>query len=350
MILSKNVKLKISTSNDVYLSEKGYKFNKIKDIIEVKVSDLSHSSHAKILVKCDVCECKKKIEYRAYLKNIKKYNLYTCSQKCAQTKNKQTCLELHGDKNYNNREKYKKTNLERFGSEYPIQNNQIKEKIKQTCLEKYGVENLQQNNDIKEKTRLTCLERFGVEYTFQSKEIREKSKQTCLEHFGVEYPGQSEICKEKSKKTCLEKYGFEYASQNKEIMNKIIQTQIERYGEIWMNNVPSYNPNSIIYLDMISEMLNIPIQHALNGGEKKIVRYWIDGFIEQYNICIEWDEPRHKNNKEYDEFRENYIKENKGCKFVRINEKEFLKDIEKGISDVVYKINEFIKNGIEYGS
>lgn len=46
-------------------------------------------------------------------------------------------------------------------------------------------------------------------------------------------------------------------------MDKIIKTQIEKYGEIWRTHIPRYNPKSIIYLDMISQKLNLKIQHAL---------------------------------------------------------------------------------------
>ncbi len=122
------------------------------------------------------------------------------------------------------------------------------------------------------------------------------------------------------------------------------ETKIKKYGEIWKNHIPSYNPNSIIYLDMISEKLGLPIQHALNGGEKKFVRYWVDGYIEQYNICIEWDEQGHnsKRQKEKDIVREQYLIENYNCHFVRINQKEFLNDINNHIDIIVEKINNII--------
>ena len=84
-------------------------------------------------------------------------------------------------------------------------------------------------------------------------------KETCLRLYGVEAYTQTEEFKEKSKQTSLKKYGVEYPQQNKEIIEKTINTCIERYGEIWKNHLPRYNPNSIIYLDMISEKINIKI-------------------------------------------------------------------------------------------
>ena len=74
----------------------------------------------------------------------------------------------------------------------------------------------------------------------------------------------------------------------------------------------------------------------------KLIKYWIDGYISEYNICIEWDEKGHKYRKEYDEKRETFLKENKDCVFVRIDQKEFLKDIENGIIKTIDKLNHII--------
>jgi hypothetical protein len=146
-------------------------------------------------------------------------------------------------------------------------------------------------------------------------------------------------------KTLMERYGVENPTQHKEFVLKAQNTMIEKYGEIWLKHIPSYNANSIIYLDMISEKLNLPIQHALNGGEKKFIKYWVDGYIQKYNICIEWDEKKHRTFKlkTKDIKREKYITEKFGCSFIRINEKEFMKDPENEINNIVDEL-EKIKN------
>ena len=48
------------------------------------------------------------------MNSFKKYNIYTCSSKCSQFKNKETKKEKYGDSNYNNLEKYKNTCLEKY--------------------------------------------------------------------------------------------------------------------------------------------------------------------------------------------------------------------------------------------
>ena len=83
--------------------------------------------------------------------------------------------------------------------------------------------------------------------------------------------------------------------------------------------------DSIIYLDLLSENLGIPIRHALNGGEKKFVKYWVDVYIEEHNICIELYEKYHSINKfkEKDKIREEFLVSQCNCCVIRINEKEF---------------------------
>lgn len=116
------------------------------------------------------------------------------------------------------------------------------------------------------------------------------------------------------------------------------------YGEAFLSLVPKYNPNSIIYLDLLSKELNILIQHALNVGEKKFQRCFIDGYIEEYNICIEWDEKYHDRikQKEKDIKRDNFLTEQFKCKIIRINQEEFLKDIENNLLKISKEILDYI--------
>ena len=129
---------------------------------------------------------------------------------------------------------------------------------------------------LKDGYRKYCSEKCSNIHT------QSKIKITNLKKYGFENPFQSEIIKEKIKKTNLEKYGFEFSHQNKKVSEKATNTMIEKYGEIWFKHIPSYNANSIIYLDMLSEKLNLPIQHALNGGEKKFIKYWVTQLLPKF--------------------------------------------------------------------
>ena len=92
------------------------------------------NKHASIKnVKCEKCHWKRRkkcvncsIEYIGW-KRTK-----TCNIKCAKMwrlKNKEK-----------SNEKRMKTCLEKYGEEYPSQNEKIKEKVKKTCIKRYGWE------------------------------------------------------------------------------------------------------------------------------------------------------------------------------------------------------------------
>lgn len=145
--------------------------------------------------------------------------------------------------------------------------------------------------------------------------------------------------------TVLKRYGVRNISQHDTIKKKKEQTNIRNYGEIYMKYFPKYNLKSILHLNAISEKLNQPIMHALNGGEKKFVRYYVDGYIEEHNICIEWDEKEHtiKSKKDRDNKKDLFLKTKFGCQIVRVNENEFLNNVNVQTNLIVNKINNIIK-------
>jgi hypothetical protein len=84
----------------------------------------------------------------------------------------------------------KQTNLERYGTEYPIQNKDVQDKRKQTNLERYGTEYPSQNKEIQEKIKQTNLERYGTEYPMQNEYFQEKQQQTFYQRYGVHHSFQ----------------------------------------------------------------------------------------------------------------------------------------------------------------
>ena len=238
--------------------------------------------------KCKNINCNKRVHFKKYSEGYYEY----CSIQCRNSDN----------------------NLKLFGNKNPMKNEININKAKKTKFEKYGNENFININ----KAKKTKFEKYGNE----NYNNREKFKKTTFDIYGI----SGFTNREKAKNTSLQKYGNEYYN-NRE---KQYSTMIERYGEIWINYAPKYNPNSIIYLDMLSEKLGLRIQHALNGGEKKFIKYWVDGYIEKYNICIEWDEKYHNGTrqKERDLKKEIFLKEKFNCDIIRINQNDFLKDID----------------------
>jgi hypothetical protein len=83
---------------------------------------------------------------------------------------------------------------------------------------------------------------------------------------------------------------------------------------------PNYNEVACIYFDWLNMWMGWDGQHALYGGERCVLGYYLDYYEPTYNIVIEWDEAYHKNRKSYDEMRQKIIKNTLNCRFFRYNE------------------------------
>ena len=81
-----------------------------------------------------------------------------------------------------------------------------------------------------------------------------------------------------------------------------------------------YNPIACKIFDEINNEMDWNGQHALNGGERKIGKYWVDYYEPNLNLVIEYDETWHKRTQKYDRKRQKEIEKYLGCKFYRIQE------------------------------
>ena len=155
-------------------------------------------------------------------------------------KRKNTCTELHGTENYNNRAKAKQTCVEKYNVDNPSKCEETKVKIKNTLtlhyggytlssptlrklyintmVARYGVQNPMQSEEIKQKYEANYLVKHGVKNPFNSETVRNKCKNTLFKRYGVINSGQIESLKlqriSKQKITTpinnLEKYGMPY--------------------------------------------------------------------------------------------------------------------------------------------
>lgn len=85
-------------------------------------------------------------------------------------------------------------------------------------------------------------------------------------------------------------------------------------------NNPNYNPKACEYFEYLNQENGWNLQHALNGGEVKILQYWLDAYDRDRNIVVEYDELRHRYRLTQDIQRQNNIVRHLGCKFYRYNE------------------------------
>lgn len=98
----------------------------------------------------DVLEKMKNSQYKTFQK---KYGGHPMKTKETIKNLKSSLFKNHGDENYNNSDKTKKTKLEKYGSE----NYNNINKIKKTCLERYGVDNVWKSSSIIEKRIKTVM-------------------------------------------------------------------------------------------------------------------------------------------------------------------------------------------------
>lgn len=84
------------------------------------------------------------------------------------------------------------------------------------------------------------------------------------------------------------------------------------------------NPNACLEIDKFSKQFGYNVKHGLNGGEHYIkeLGYFLDGYDEEKNIVIEYDELHHLTPiiKEKDEQRQSEIIDLLKCKFIRLSE------------------------------
>lgn len=122
------------------------------------------------------------------------------------------------------REKIFKTNEEKYGYSNPSQSIEIRRKISErlqdpevqahyieTAMAHYGVKRPSMVKEVQEKMHATCLERYGCEYPIQNEEIKDKAKQNHIsaikEKYGVDHISKIPEVRAKVQETLKERYG-----------------------------------------------------------------------------------------------------------------------------------------------
>lgn len=193
MIVSKFIKIKRPNG----ISYKHYKdlgYYIVSAEIEVKIEHLPKTSKYRVEVECDYCNKTKHIAYGDYYKMTNGgSDKYACID-CNRLKYKENCVNKYGVDNTfqleSVKDKIKKTNLSRYGTEYHTKSEEFKSKIKEIVFNKYGVENVSQLEDVKNKVKETNLVKFGSEFIFNSDNFRSSNKIDSDENH-VSYLGKS---------------------------------------------------------------------------------------------------------------------------------------------------------------
>lgn len=195
--------------------------------------------------KCPYCESPKKFA------KVPKFSIDRYGEKPTNPVNYYgTCLSIECNKKHNVerssravKEKYgegyyqspefldaiKKTNNEKFGSDFFFQTDEFRIKQKETFEKKYGGHptKLKETQDRKKSTNLL---KYGTEHALNNPDVREKSNSTNTLKYGGKSSMCSEVTKEKSKRTSLVKYGTDWYVQSEEFRIKFKESMLSKYG------------------------------------------------------------------------------------------------------------------------
>ena len=128
------------------------------------------------------------------------------------------------------KEKRRKTNIERYGTDNPLGSKEIQEKVKRTNLEKFGAEHVMRTKEGVTRQRKAMKAKYGVEHPLQVPEFRKKFEATAMERYGVSHPFQALEVQEKTRQTLIEKYGTVSLGGLNWFKEKVKVTSQERYG------------------------------------------------------------------------------------------------------------------------
>jgi hypothetical protein len=232
------------------------------------------------------CSCGQDLKFIDMWSGYRKF----CSRRCAidcddvKEKRKQTCIEKYGVENPSMsplvKDQVKKTNLDRFGVEYPLQSDEIKKKTRTTFQEKYGVDNPSRVPEIRCKAEETNLARLGVRHAMHNESIKNKLLEYFREKFGVDNPSMLPHIRKKAMETMVDKYGepsalkldfFKEKSKKTSLQNcgKEYFTQTEAYREIlkkksFDNNSAKVNNGGYTLLDASITDYNIRCEKCFN--------------------------------------------------------------------------------------
>lgn len=122
-------------------------------------------------------------------------------------------------------------------------------------------------------------------------------------------------------------YGRPKRTEEIERMRKSAIERVIRRG-----TCVAYNPDSIEIIEEYGKLHGYEFIHAENGGEYQVpnTTFFVDGYDEENNVVIEFDEKYHMNEtqQELDRERQDIIGKILKCKFIRINENNNIKEFD----------------------
>ncbi len=153
----------------------------------------------------------------------------------------------------------------------------------------------------------------------------ETKKKLSLSKIGEKNPAKRFDVRLKISETAKKVHRTISDATRKKLSTKSKAAMLERIEKLGVIPRPNFNPVACDYFCKLNEKLGWNLQHAKNGGERRILCYYPDAYDSTANVVVEYDEPRHYNVdgslKTKDVRRMQEIIEHARCDFYRFNEK-----------------------------
>lgn len=154
----------------------------------------------------------------------------------------------------NVRNKFEKTNIEKYGASNPFQSEIIKNKIKKTFIEIYGCDHPMHCKEIVNKLQQTNFERYGHICAMHSEEIAKKVIRTNLMRYGVENGGASKKSLKKIDATKRKNHTFNTSKIEQEFKKYLedndINFKYQYKSELYPFNCDFYFPDYDLYFEI----------------------------------------------------------------------------------------------------
>lgn len=132
--------------------------------------------------------------------------------------------------------------------------------------------------------RKTNIERYGVELPIQNTDIKHRAEQTHKLRFGVEHPLQHPRMLALAKQTCVTRYGVEHPAQLREVADRAIATRLDRMeAGVYVNS----------YVSKPEVLLREAFQRAFGDADivlqKRVHKWPIDIYVKSLDVYVEYD-------------------------------------------------------------
>lgn len=179
-----------------------------------------------IQIRYDCCGKEQTLKHKDAKKNFEKNNgKHICRPCWLQSNNPAKRKEVQ--------EKMKQTNLERYGATTALNS---KENIAARVEQMFGTE--EAVKEIVKKRRITNRSKYGSDHPMQNEQIKAKQQAVLIEKYGTHVPLQNEEVKAKMQKTVQDRYGVTNVAKLPEVRAKMAKTMFENYGVEYYNQLP----------------------------------------------------------------------------------------------------------------